>query len=145
MARGADDDVFHLVWRHFRVAGEQCVDQMREHVVGAGQVEAAPERLRESRSHVVDDDDVSHWFPLCFGSWCGSRSTPIPTHPEPPDGNRNRKPRKAAGVRHETLMGRDYIPPNSAAVRHVGYRELLKKYIRFLELHTGDNFIEEIE
>ena len=37
------------------------------------------------------------------------------------------------------------MPPNRAAVRHVGYRELLKKYIRFLELHTGDNFIEEIE
>jgi hypothetical protein len=27
----------------------------------------------------------------------------------------------------------------------VGYRELLKKYIRFLELHVHDNFIEEIE
>src|SRR5262245_38990249 len=86
-----------------------------------------------------------------IGSPCvldpGAAAVPhaIPTHPEPPDGKRNRKPRKAAGVRHETLMGRDYIPPNSAAVRHVGYRELLKKYIRFLELHTGDNFIEEIE
>jgi hypothetical protein len=26
----------------------------------------------------------------------------------------------------------------------VGYRELLKNYIRFLELHLGDNFIEAI-
>lgn len=26
----------------------------------------------------------------------------------------------------------------------MGYRELLKKYIRFLEMHAGDNFIESI-
>lgn len=26
----------------------------------------------------------------------------------------------------------------------MGYRELLKKYIRYLELHTGDNYIEAI-
>lgn len=26
----------------------------------------------------------------------------------------------------------------------MGYRELLKKYIRFLEMHAGDNFIEAI-
>lgn len=26
----------------------------------------------------------------------------------------------------------------------MGYRELLKKYIRFLEVHAGDNFIEAI-
>ncbi|HSG89564.1 MAG TPA: hypothetical protein VLA56_10160 [Pseudomonadales bacterium] len=26
----------------------------------------------------------------------------------------------------------------------MGYRELLKKYVRFLELHAGDNFIESI-
>lgn len=26
----------------------------------------------------------------------------------------------------------------------MGYRELLKKYIRFLEVHVGDNFIERI-
>lgn len=27
----------------------------------------------------------------------------------------------------------------------MGYRELLKNYIRFLELHAGDNFIESID
>jgi hypothetical protein len=26
----------------------------------------------------------------------------------------------------------------------MGYRELLKKYVRFLEMHAGDNFIEAI-
>lgn len=37
--------------------------------------------------------------------------------------------------------------PNGRRTAHlyVGYRELLKKYIRFLELHAGDNFVEAID
>jgi hypothetical protein len=41
VAGGADVDVFHLVRRELRVAVEQCVDAMGEHVVGTGEVEAA--------------------------------------------------------------------------------------------------------
>ena len=64
VAGRADHDVFHLVRRHVRVPVEQRVDEMRQHVIGPRQVEAAAEGLREARPDTVYHYHITHLFPL---------------------------------------------------------------------------------
>ena len=60
VAGGPDHHVLHLIGRQLRVAVQQRIDAMRQHVIGSSQIEAAPKRLGQPRSHTVDYDDISH-------------------------------------------------------------------------------------
>jgi len=75
MARGTDDHVLHLVRADLRIPLEERVDTVREHVVGTGQVEAAPKGLGEASANAVDDYDVFHEYPpVVLSSFLSSRA-----------------------------------------------------------------------
>ena len=57
---GADDDVFHFVRGDVRIPIQERVNEMRQHVIGSRQVEAAAEGLGQSSPHTVHHYDVSH-------------------------------------------------------------------------------------